>query len=136
MTKLLREIFFLSLLIIFFCQNIDPVTTLRCAHFCAIESTSFGTPDPIKTPCNTTDIDTNTTICSVFLVINYRARTISAVLNERSRTIDKLSTLHLSSKILPEFTETFINYQCATTDECDQDFVRETISSTKMASFR
>jgi hypothetical protein len=26
---------------------------------------------------------------------------------------------------------TFINYQCSTTDNCDEDFVRETISSSK-----
>jgi hypothetical protein len=124
-------IFYLLLLIIICCQNIDQVNTLRCAHACAFGPISFGSADPIKTPCNTVDINTTTTVCSVLLNINFQTSFIRGSLNEQTRVESKSSILHLSSTLFPHSIITSINYHCSTTDDCDQDFVRETVSTSK-----
>ena len=127
MIKLVKEIF----IIIFFCQNIDQINTLRCAHSCSIGPAPFGSLDPIKIPCDTVDVNITTTICSVFLVVNFDEAHIQGALNEKRRSTNESSILHLDLSFEPDETMTYINYQCSTTDNCDEDFVRETISSTK-----
>ncbi|CAF3846215.1 unnamed protein product [Rotaria sordida] len=129
--KLSTKIFAFSFFILIFCQNIDQVNALRCAHSCSIGPIALGSSNPIKNPCNTIDINITTTFCSVFLTINYETSYIHGTLHEKSRLVNKLSILDLSSIMLPSKTITFINYYCATTDDCDQEFIRETISSSK-----
>ena len=133
MKKLFTEFFSVSLFIIIFCQNIYQVSTLRCAHACSVGPIALGSPDPITTPCNTNDNDTATTMCTVSLSINFETSYIRGSLIEKPREVDKSSSLHLNHRFVPHKTITFIDYQCATADDCDQDFVRETISSSKWA---
>lgn len=123
--NILSSFFIITLL----CQNINHAGTLRCAHSCSIGPIALGSPDPIKPPCNTVDINSNTTSCSVFLTINFETSYVHGTLYEKPRPENKLSTLSISSTVWSSKTLTFINYYCATSDDCDQDFVRETISS-------
>jgi hypothetical protein len=131
MIKLMKDIFSLSFFIIFFYQNIDQINTLRCAHECSIGPTPFGSLDPIKNPCDTVNINITTTICSVFLVVNFETEHIQGALNEKKRSVNQSSILHLELSFESDETMTYITYQCSTTDNCDEEFVRETISSPK-----
>ncbi|CAF1623660.1 unnamed protein product, partial [Rotaria sp. Silwood1] len=131
MIKSFTEIFILSFSIIIFFQQINSVNTLRCAHSCSIGPIALGSPDPIKNPCHTVDINITNTFCSVFLTINFETSYIHGTLHEKTRLVNKLSILDLSSIMFSSKTITFINYYCATTDDCDQEFIRETISSSK-----
>jgi hypothetical protein len=131
MIKLVKKVFSFLFFIIFVCQNIDQVNTLRCAHSCTIGPARFGSLHPIKTPCDTVDVNTNTTICSVFLAINFETAHIQGAMNEKRRLVNESSILHLESSFEFDESMTFINYQCSTTDNCDEDFVRETVSSPK-----
>jgi hypothetical protein len=131
MIKLFTEIFPVLFLFIIFCQNIDQVNTLRCAHSCPFGPISLGSSDPIKNPCNTIDINTDITVCSVFITINFETSYIHGTISEKRRSEDKSEILHLSSILGPYKTLTFINYYCTTTDDCDQNFVRETVSTSK-----
>ena len=112
-------------------QTISPINTLRCAHDCLIEPAPFGSQDPIRIPCDTVNVDAAKNVCSVFLMVNFENQHISGALNEKSRESDQTSVLHIASQFYSDETRTYIGYQCSTTDHCDEDFVRETIGSSR-----
>lgn len=119
----------LSLVMIILFQTISSINTLQCAHDCLIDPVPFGSQDPIRIPCDTVDVDATKTVCSVFLMINFQSRQIDGALNEKIRELDQSLVLHVSSQFSSDVTRTFISYQCSTSDHCDEEFVRETISS-------
>ena len=102
---------------------------LHCAHSCAFGPVQFGTSDPIRTPCQTREIDSNTAMCTVFFTIDFSRSTINGRLNDQTRTTAASSSLLLSHTILPSRTILFITFACATEDHCDEKFVNETVSS-------
>jgi hypothetical protein len=119
-----------SLVCIYF-QSFSHVNSLRCAHSCAFGPVPFGSIDPIKTPCNTRDINVTHTVCAVLLTVNFQTLTIRGSLNDRERTRYSSSSLLLSFATVPGRTSLSITYTCTTTDDCDQEFLRETIGSSK-----
>lgn len=131
MSKRSTKAFSVPLATVFFCGLfLIPVSSLRCAHDCELDAVPFNTTDPFKTPCQTMEVDGSTSVCFVFLNVDYRDRTISAGFNAKHSNILS-SALRVRSTLFPHMIETFISYQCSITDNCDQEFVRETISSDK-----
>ena len=121
----------LACLMLLGCQILSRSAALRCAHTCAFGPVTMGTSDPIKTPCNTRDVNTTQSVCSVLLTVNFQTSFIRGSLVDKPRSTDQSSSLSLSFTIMPAITLLSIDYRCATTDDCDQDFVRETIGSTQ-----
>ena len=115
-------------LIIFF-EIISIVVGLRCAHSCAFGPVQFGSTDPIRTPCQTKEIDEEKTMCSVLFNIDFSRSTISGRLNEQVRSTSQSSSLLLSHTMNPSRTILFITFACSTNDHCDEEFVNQTVSS-------
>lgn len=115
-------------LIIFF-DIISSAIGLRCAHSCAFGPVPFGSTDPIRTPCQTKEIDEETTMCSVLFNIDFSRSTIRGRLNEQVRSTSQSSSLLVSHTMDPSQTILFITFACSTNDHCDEEFVNQTVSS-------
>jgi len=125
MSKQLMQILCLTLSILF----IRSTYSLRCAHDCLVIDIKFGEQHPFKHPCKTIDVDGHSTVCSVFLTVNYNEKVMSGVLTKVPAKMDGPSTLSVKSDLYPRALTTFISYHCSHKDDCDQEFVRQTIGS-------
>ena len=125
------RLFYPLLLALLGCHGIVPVGSLRCARSCTFGPVPLGSLDPIERPCETVEMNATVTMCALSLSINFATSTIRGTLNPTDRLADPSSMLDLVRVFMPGRTLTYVSYKCATTDDCDQDFARETVSTSQ-----
>jgi hypothetical protein len=119
----------LSTLIFLYIVHNEYVQAIRCANNCWFGPVQLGSHDPFRIPCDVIDINPSTTECTAAIAIKLSEGRVLGFLNTRARTTNMTSTLKVALGFDMRGTRSLINYTCTTTDNCDQDFVRESVGS-------
>jgi hypothetical protein len=112
-------------------QYIDHVNALRCAKNCWFGPVEPGNKHPFLEPCHTIEIDPQTTECTAAIAIRFSENLLLGVVDTRPRVTNMSATLETIVDFNIHSTVSMINYTCTTTDDCDQQFVLESVGSSK-----
>ncbi|UJR16736.1 hypothetical protein I4U23_003636 [Adineta vaga] len=118
-------------LLIMCTQHIREINSLRCARDCEFGPIKPGSKNPFHAPCDTIEIDPQTTECTVELIIKLSHSIIFGVLDTKPRQSNMSATLKTFLNLNLHSTNSMINYTCTINDNCDQEFVIESVSSSK-----
>jgi len=130
-TKMAYHCVLLFILFIVYGQNIDKINTLRCAKSCWFGPVELGNKHPFNTPCNIIEIDPTTTECTAAIAIRLSENILLGVLDTKARVSNMSATLETILDFNKHSTVSMINYTCTTRDNCDQEFVLESVGSSK-----
>ena len=122
------------LLVAFFilCQkNVDQVSAIRCAQNCWFGPVEPGSKHPFTVPCDTIEIDPQTTECTAAIAIRLSDNSLIGIVDTRPRITNMSATLTTLLDFNVHSTVSMINYTCSTTDDCDQQFVLQSVGSSK-----
>lgn len=114
-----------------FSENIDSVSTLRCADKCWFGPVEPGSQYPFTVPCNTIDVDPRSFECIVTIAIKVSDNELIGLADARPRATSMPATLITIVDFNRHSTGSLINYTCSTNDDCDQQFVLQSIGSSK-----
>lgn len=111
--------------------NLGQVNAIRCAQNCWFGPVEPGSKHPFTVPCDTIEVDPQTTECTVAIALRLSENVLLGVVDTRPRITNKSATLTTLLDFNVHSTVSMINYTCSTTDDCDQEFVLQSVGSSK-----
>lgn len=120
-------------LVIVLGHHVRELSALRCARKCLTGIVPLGTSHPFLEPCTVVDVDPATTECTAAVAIKLTESVVLGYLDIQPRTTSRPSSLEVILDFNMDSTVSMINYTCSMSDNCDQEFVVETVGSPKWA---